>query len=305
MIKKIIPIALLALIAVGCNDDNEESHAEIEEYESIGLLISDAESNDLHWYNPHQKSLETFEATYASARLSRTGTGRYAAVIHRDGNLVEFFDSGLESHGNHVDILSDPGVVEMTGEAGKPTHFKSSHDLVLAFNDEDGTLLMANESDISNDGSKMTVLDAGLTPHHGAMAIFDNGSIAVTKKTGDVEGSLPEQVLVIDQVGSVLHQASITTNGIHGNASDGNYAVFGSASGILVVAQDGTQKLIAHPDGFGDSWFSSILSTISDGLFVAYTADQGVFVIDILLICLLGTVSVRYGRERKSGSCFA
>ncbi|WP_422361366.1 YncE family protein [Reichenbachiella sp.] len=281
MIKKIIPMGLLAIGTFGCSEDNEMSHAEAEEFEGIGVLISDAESQDLHWYNHHNKSQETFESKHAKPRIYRTGSGRYAAIIHRDESLVEYFDSGLELHGNHVDELNEPGIGPMTGVGGKPTHFKSSHNLLLAFNDEDGTLLMADEADVSENGAKMTVLDAGLTPHHGAMAIFDNGNIAVTKKTGDIEGSLPEQVQIIDQTGAMAHEATITTNGIHGNAGDGNHAVFGSASGILVVTQDGAQKLIDHPDSFGDSWFGSILSTQYDGVFVGYTSDHGVYLIDV------------------------
>lgn len=281
MIKKIIPFAVIGTLAFGCTDENENSHDEVEEYSSIGLLISDAESQDLHWYSPHSESLDIYQAAHAGARTYRTGSGRYAALIHRDANLVEFFDSGLEWHGNHVDILGDPTIVTMTGEAGKPTHFKGSHNLVLTFNDEDGTLLMADESDISETGAKMSILDAGLTPHHGAMAVFDNGTIAVTKKTGDIPGALPEQVQIIDQTGSMVHEPTISTNGIHGNASDGHHAVFGSASGILVVEEDGSQKLISHPDDFGDAWFGSILSTSTDGLFVGYTADKGIYVIDV------------------------
>ncbi|WP_456460445.1 hypothetical protein [Reichenbachiella sp.] len=281
MIKKIIPIGLLVVGTFGCSEENEKPQAEAEEFEGIGVLISDAESQDLHWYNHHHQSQETFTSKHAKSRIYRTGTGRYAAIIHRDENLVEYFDSGLELHGNHVDELREPGIGPMIGEGGKPTHFKSSHDLLLAFNDEDGTLLMADEADISENGAKMTVLDAGLTPHHGAMVIFDNGNIAVTKKTGDIEGSLPEQVQIIDQTGALTHEAKITTNGIHGNASDGNHAVFGSASGILVVNQDGTQKLIDHPDSFGDSWFGSILSTQFEGVFVGYTSDHGVYLINV------------------------
>lgn len=70
--------------------------------------------------------------------------------------------------------------------------------------------------------------------------------------------------------------------GIHGNASDGTYAVFGSASGVLVVESSGKQKFITLPEDFGTAWFGSILETKAKGKFIGYTAAKGAYLIDVV-----------------------
>jgi hypothetical protein len=163
-----------------------------------------------------------------------------------------------------------------------PTHFKSKIGELMTFNDGDGTLSVAKESEINTAGAKFKVINAGLLAHHGAMATFTNGTYAITEKDNSITGTLPEKVKIIDNTGKTLFDATIVTKGIHGNASDGIYAVFGSASGILVVESSGKQKLIAHPEDFGTAWFGTILETSTKGKFIGYTAAKGAYLIDVV-----------------------
>jgi hypothetical protein len=195
---------------------------------------------------------------------------------------VETFDSGFEYHGDHVDTKGTPKFGSLTGSSLLPTHFKSKLGKILTFNDGDGTLSVAKESDVHTTNASFTTINAGLLAHHGAMATFSNGTYAITEKDNTITGTLPEKVKVIDRTGKTLYAAKVSTAGIHGNASDGTYAIFGSASGVLVEESNGNQKLIPHPTDFGTAWFCTILETATTGKFVGYTAAKGAYLIDVV-----------------------
>ena len=261
---KLIFLFALSLFAVSCSNDDDDNNTEtpdesLAEYKYLRILLSDEKTAQLTLVNPVDATIASFNAKFAKSALYTTESGRYAAIIHRASNEVETFDSGFETHGDHVDVDGVPQFGTLTGQSLMPTHFKSKLGEIMSFNDGDGTLSVAKESDVNTEGAKFKTINAGLLAHHGAMATFTNGTYAITVKDNSITGTLPEKVKIIDNTGKTLFEPTTTTNGIHGNASDGTYAVFGSASGILVVQSTGEQKLIAHPEDFGTAWFGTIL----------------------------------------------
>ncbi|MGR3810527.1 hypothetical protein [Jiulongibacter sp. NS-SX5] len=271
---------MLFLASCENTSNDVEPNDENTEFKHIRLLVSDENSSELSLVNPYTNEVQSFDAQYAKSRLYTTESGRYAAIIHREDNLLQTFDIGLEFHGDHVDVRGTPKFGALVGESALPTHFKSKKGQLLTFNDGDGTLSVANESDIHTQGMKMKTINAGLEVHHGAMAHFNNGNYAVTEKVNVIPGVLPERVKVIDADENTVHESSIETAGIHGNATDGTVAVFGSASGILVVNSSGEQKLIPHPEDFDTAWFGAILETSKEGYFLGYTGSKGVYLIN-------------------------
>jgi hypothetical protein len=277
-------VVALSFFAQSCSDDDSSDNIDetLTEYKHLRILVSDETSKALTLVNPFLNTTTSFEAKFPKSALYTTESGRFAGIIHRENDLTETFDTGLEFHGDHVDIKGTPKFGALTGVASKPTHFKSNYGEILTFNDGDGTLAVGSESEIHTNGAKMKIVNAGLKAHHGAMAVFSNGSYAITEKDNSIPGVLPERVKVIDKTGKELFASSIATKGIHGNASDGEYAVFGSASGILVVNNKGQQFLIPHPESFGAAWFGTILETPTKGNFVGYTAAKGAYHINVL-----------------------
>ncbi|OXA82105.1 hypothetical protein SAMN05444397_101854 [Flavobacterium aquidurense] len=282
---KLIFLFVLASFAVSCNNDDDNTaipDEALSEYKYLRILLSDEKTTALTLVNPLDASTTSFTAKFAKASLYTTESGRYAGIIHRTANTVETFDSGFESHGDHVDVDGTPKFGALVGQSLLPTHFKSKIGELLTFNDGDGTLAVAKESEINTVGAKFKSINAGLLAHHGAMATFSNGTYAITVKDNSVAGTLPEKVKIIDNAGKTLFDATVATKGIHGNASDGTYAVFGSASGVLVVESSGKQQLISLPEDFGTAWFGSILETKAKGKFVGYTAAKGAYLIDVV-----------------------
>ena len=283
--QKFLFLVALSTFILSCsnddaNDDNLQEDAQ--EYKYLRVLISDASTTELSLVNPADASTVFFNAKFPKSSLYTTESGRFAGIIHRTDNTVETFDSGFEFHGDHVDTKGTPKFGALTGSSLSPTHFKSKLGEILTFNDGDGTLSVAKESDVHTVGATFTTINAGLLKHHGAMATFSNGTYAVTEKDNSIAGTLPEKVKIINNTGTTVHAAKLVTLGIHGNATDGTYAVFGSASGILVVESNGNQKLIPHPTDFGTAWFGSILETAYAGKFVGYTAAKGAYLIDVV-----------------------
>lgn len=283
---KLILLFALSLSAVSCsNDDNntiENPDEALTEFKYLRILLSDEKTTQLTLVNPVDATSSFFNAKFAKSSLYTTESGRYAGIVHRLDNTVETFDSGFESHGNHVDVDGLPKFGTLTGQSSLPTHFKSKIGEILTFNDGDGTLSEAKESAVNTAGAKFNVINAGLLAHHGAMAAFGNGTYAITVKDNSVAGTLPEKVKIIDNSGKTLFEPTLATKGIHGNASDGTFAVFGSASGVLVVESNGKQKLIAFPQDFGTAWFGTILETDYNGKFVGFTAAKGAYLIDVI-----------------------
>lgn len=284
---KLLFLFAISLFAVSCSndDDNHDDHDHnetSEEHTFVRVLVSDEKTTELTLFDPHEEKTSSFTAKFAKSSLYTTESGRFAGIVHRDNNFVETFDSGLELHGDHIDVDDVPKFGILATSTLKPTHFKSKIGEILTFNDGDGTLSVGKEADVNKAGATFKTVNAGLLAHHGAMATFKNGTYAITEKDNSVTGTLPEKVKIIDNTGKTLFDAKIQTKGIHGNASDGVYAVFGSSSGILVVESNGNQKLIDHPSDFGTAWFGSILETASAGKFIGYTAAKGAYLIDVV-----------------------
>ena len=279
---------LIAASFAACKKDKNELEPEViaKEQKFVRVLVSDEKSNALTQIDPFTAKISTFTTKYPLANIYGTASGRYAAVLYGAQNLVEVFDSGLKSHDDHVDVDGIPKWAAITANNIKPTHFKSKGNESLIFNDGEGTLSVGNDADFNTTNAKFKIINAGLLPHHGAMAQFTNGNYAITATT--TSGASPTKVMIIDKNGAQVHAATQEVGNIHGNASDGLSAVFGAftssaaaAGGVLVVVQNGTQRMIPNPDGFGAFRLATILYAESAKKFIGYVATKGAYLIDL------------------------
>jgi len=285
-----LAFALLAATAfTACNDDqdaNPDAAATDTEYQFMRVLVTDEQASTLTQITPADASIASFPTKYPLANLYSTASGRFAAVLYQNQNLVEVFDTGLESHVDHVDVKGTPKWGAITANGGKPTHFKSKDTESLIFNDTDGTLSVGNDADFHTAGATFKVVNAGLLPHHGAMAQFTNGNYAVT--TTKTSGANPTSVKIINKSGAEVRPATLETGAIHGNATDGSNAVFGcftttaNADGsVLVVKASGEQRLIPNPAGFGPYRLANVYYAEGAKKFIGFVATKGAYLINI------------------------
>ncbi|MFD1144783.1 hypothetical protein ACFQ4C_26880 [Larkinella insperata] len=277
-----LSLSVAALLTSCQKDGNDPAPGQSAgEYQHVRLLVSDGTSKQLTQIAPASGTITTFDAQYPNATLYATASGRFAALLYGSQNFVQYFDSGLEYHGDHVDVKGTPKFAAMTSDRPKPTHFKTRGTESLIFNDGDGTLSVGNEADFHVAGAKMNVINAGLTAHHGAMAKFDNGTYAVTFVDASSKLSGPHGVKIIDATGKEVFASKLAVSRLHGNATDGTNAVFGVAGGALVVTQSGEQRLISNPEGFGDIRLGTILEAAAVKKFVGFVATKGAYFVDI------------------------
>ncbi|TDH26960.1 hypothetical protein EXU57_09150 [Segetibacter sp. 3557_3] len=290
-LRNLCLVLTLASAFTACRKDTADQQLDghedpTREYKYLRLLVSDEVSNKINLVEPFSGKITAFDAKYPLSSLYGTASGRFAAVLYQNQNLVEVFDGGLQSHVDHIDVIREPGWSNITANGLKPSHFKSKGVESLIFNDNDGTLSVGNESDFNKPGAKFSVINAGLFPHHGAMTQFNNGTYAVT--IAPSAGASPNRVQVINQSGSVVHASTLETGAIHGNASDGNVAVFGgftssaaTEGAVLVVKASGEQRLIPNPAGFGAFRLANIYYAGSAKKFIGYVATKGAYLVDV------------------------
>lgn len=289
--KKLGIVLTMTLAFAACKKDNNEQEPQLpgevnKEQKFLRVLVSDEQGTQLSYIDPFNAKVTAVTAKYPLANLYGTASGRYAVVLYQAQNLVEVFDSGLQTHVDHVDEVGTAKWAAITATGLKPTHFKSKGTESLIFNDSDGTLSVGNDADFNTGGAKFGLINAGLLPHHGAMAQFSNGSYAVT--VAPSSGASPNRVQIINKSGSMVHASTMEIGAIHGNASDGNVAVFGgftsagaTAGGVLVVSAAGEQKLIPNPDSFGAFRLANIYYAESAKKFIGFVAAKGAYNIDV------------------------
>jgi DNA-binding beta-propeller fold protein YncE len=244
----------------------------------VRIFASDQANSSYYLINPFKGTLEVIEGEHANSNLYRSPGGRFVTVINSDKNYVSFFDSGIEGHGEHAHVRGTPkwGLTKASGL--RPVHYYGYENDHLIFNDGDGTISHIKESEI-HEKALARNFSVG-TAHHGAPVLFNNNTIAVTEKDGSISGTLPERVKVVDMDGKLLFPSSIQTGGIHGEASNGDIALFGSTKGILKVEKSGTQELINYPASLGENWLGSIYYGKKSNTFVGFKSKVGLYKID-------------------------
>lgn len=275
MKRLLIPALGLALIIAGCRKNDKPADPVQPEAGYLRLVVSDVDKAQITVVEPLSKKTTVYPVKAAQPTLYATSTGQFAAVLSRTANTVEFFNSGIEKHGGHLHVHNPEMAAQKFTEAG-PTHFYAYNGLNAIFNDGTGSLSLFKDSELEGAAGKVLPV---ATPHHGAMVIFDDQTIAVTQKDGSVSGTLPERVKIIDRFGTVLHQSTIATKGIHGDAGNGKTAAFGSPDGILLVAQNGEQSLVPYPADFGTAWIGTVLGNKALPHFFGYVS-LGLYKID-------------------------
>ncbi|RFP64314.1 hypothetical protein D0N36_14755 [Hymenobacter lapidiphilus] len=282
-----LSLAAATLLASCDKNDKSEVAPDVKEYRYVRVLVTDEQDLKLTQITPRDASITSFDTDFPLGTLYPTASGRFAGVLYGPQNLVKMFDTGLESHGDHIDVKGTPKWGAITSTAPRPAHFKSSGAETLIFNDGDGTLSVSNETNFHNSGARFTVVNAGLVPHHGAMAHFGNDTYAVT--TASASGASPTRVQVIDKRGALTHASTLQTGAIHGNASDGENAVFGAwtstantSAGVLVVNKNGQQRLIPNPTDFGAFRLGTVLYAKEARKFIGFSGAKGAYLINLV-----------------------
>lgn len=271
---------LLAACFSSCDkNDSEDDAPEPAKTESqhVRLLIADQTSTAVTLLTPSKQTQESFQASFGGATLYPTGSSRFAAVVSGANNSVEFFDSGIEAHGDHAHIKGTPKWTLTKSGALKPAHFSVQGSSIAIFGDGDGHLHLTNEASLHTAATTTTV-PVG-SAHHGALITFSNNTFAVSDKAAT--GATPWRVKIVNAQGNEVGSPStVSVANIHGNATDGALALFGTPQGILKVQSSGQQELVPYPASFGSNWLSSLSYGAAAKTYLGMSATAGLHFIN-------------------------
>lgn len=271
--------ALLFTGAFSSCDKNDSEDATPDKVESqhVRLLVADQTSTAVTLLSPGKQTQEAFQSSFGGAAVYPTGSGRFAAFVYGSQNAVEFFDSGIEAHGDHVHTKGTPKWALTKSAAVKPAHFSVQESSIAIFGDGDGHLHLANEATLHS-LTTTTAVSVG-SAHHGAVTTFSNNTFAVSEKA--TTGATPWRVKVVNAQGREVGSASpIAVSNIHGNATDGTIALFGTPQGILKIQTGGQQELIAYPAAFGTNWLSTLGYGAAAKTFLGMSTTAGLHLVN-------------------------
>ncbi len=217
-------------------------------------------------------------------RYYMSNSGRYQIAVDRAGGKVRFFDSGIVNHDDHGhEYEAKWANAELTSVL--PTHFASSGGHILIFNDGDGSISYINEAQLEIPSYQPETFQLqGTVAHHGAGFRLDNGMFVATFKNTNEPGGIPQMVKFIESDGTVIEDnGGVEVVGIHGDAVNGQFGIFGSTDGIILVDNQSNIDLIPNIDGLnGESgnWIGTVKGHDKSNLFFGRSRNFGVFMID-------------------------
>lgn len=259
-----VSLAVAAALLTACGDTeiniNEKDPIAIEdpghdhdEVNGTGrLVITDLSSANVQVLElPAKTELVTFLAQGTPSALYASADHRYAAVVQRTQDLVQFVDGGLwqEDHVDHLhDYQADPQLAAFQLTQVRPTHFTASAGQLTVFFDGNSAtgaaagVAVLTDSDIGTDATDYPQLSYQTHQHGAAQA---RGEYLLSSiRDANSSTSLPESVGLYEQHGDHYHLEQTFTEtcpGLHGSAQNHDYIAFGCTDGVLLINQTGTE----------------------------------------------------------------
>ncbi len=254
-LQNLLKVAVLATLAScgggGGGDNNAHNNTKID---SNGrLVVTEKSSKTAHVYELN--SAITLEARHAleyePSAIYSSPQGRYAVLMQREKNQVQFLDGGVwqENHGDHLHDYQKASKLASWKIAGaRPTHYDVQESQQAAiFMDgnaeiqppQSATAFLLSDDSISA-GKTLASLDLG-TSIHGLAEPMDERLLTVSR-AADAGDALPTHLNLFLKNGAgyvASRQIPTRCNSMHGSYSSGRYTATGCADGMLIVHHNG------------------------------------------------------------------
>jgi hypothetical protein len=208
------------------------------EHNARALRVHDLDSNLVE---------ATYQADNVPSALYASPSGRYAVVVQRTQDLVQFVDGGIWQE-DHVDHLHDykqaSKAVAWKLTGARPTHYDVQVGKQSAFfmdgnaaatPPQNASVRLVTEASIASGGTA-AALDLGFAIH-GLAEPVDNKLLAVVR-AADAPDTLPTHLtLHLCEGASYRFDRQLPTrcDGMHGSGSSGAYSLVGCLDGMLLV----------------------------------------------------------------------
>lgn len=198
---------------------------------------------------PEKTELATFMVNATPSAIFSSGDYRYAAIVQRNQDLVNFIDGGLWQE-NHVDHLHDyqeaPRFMPFQLTGVRPTHFQQAPGQLAVFFDGNSatgaaaSVAVLTDAEIGEDRSDYPQLT--LTTHQHGAAQARGEFLISTLRDANSSTTLPNKVALYKKHSDHFDEVQVfaeTCPNLHGSAQNHDFVAFGCADGVLLIAQDG------------------------------------------------------------------
>ena len=215
--------ALLAasVLLAACNNDTgstplpggEDEHDHDHGAESAGRLVfthADGSNSRVYVHDLESRStLADFALVHPATAVHSSPEQRYAVIVQRDNDQVEFLDGGVYRHDDHVDE-GDPAMLPFTLSGVRPTHYRHHGEQAALFFDGDSASAALSQFHLFSDES----LESGGTlahqtldtAHHGIAEPLDG---VVLASQAAASGDAPDGISVFELHGDHFDDAKI------------------------------------------------------------------------------------------------
>lgn len=247
------------------DDDHDHDHGEVNAAGRLVLSAIDSAFVQVLAL-PEKTELDTFVVTATPSAIVASGDLRYAAVVQRNDDLVQFIDGGLwqEDHADHMhDYQEAPKLMPFQLTQVRPTHFTSADGQLAVFFDGNSAtgagagVAVLTDADIGEDRSDYPQLT--LTTHQHGAAQARGEYLLSTIRDANSSTTLPDQVGLYHQHGDhfdLEEVFAVNCPGLHGSAQNHDFIAFGCTDGVLLIEQSGetfTASKLENTEDFSGS----------------------------------------------------
>jgi hypothetical protein len=244
--------ALLAACGGGVDDDHNHGTDDIRIDTAGRLAVTENSARTLRIHDLDSGNVEASHALdHAPAAVYASAGGRYAVVMQRTQDQVQFVDGGIwqEDHVDHLHDYKQASRLSGFKLAGpRPTHFDvQAGRQVAIFMDgnaaatpvQNASVHLLTDATIGS-GSTLARLDLSV-PIHGLAEPVGDKLLAVAR-AADAPDTLPTHLTLHTRTGSgysLVRQLSARCNGMHGSFSSGSSTLVGCLDGMMLVKHTG------------------------------------------------------------------
>ncbi|WP_102795538.1 YncE family protein [Bowmanella denitrificans] len=278
------------IVVPGDGDDHD--HGDVS---SAGrLLVTSKGSNQVTLFELEDNSLlASIGLTFEPAYLYASPSKRYAMLVQRNDNQVEFIDGGLwqEDHGDHLHPYQQaPALMDFSLNGSRPTHVTVGASQVAVFFDGDGqngvnaSAAMFDEMHIGSDNNDYPIQEFDTHMHGAAQARGEN--LFATLRDANSATTLPDRIARFHAHGDHFHQEEtyeVICPVLHGSAQNHDAVAFACGDGVVVITeQDGqfsASKIVNSADFTEGMRIGSLRAHLAGEQFFGIAGSQ-VFVIN-------------------------
>ncbi|MDP2121196.1 MAG: zinc metallochaperone AztD [Hoeflea sp.] len=223
------------------------------------------------------------------AALTASASGQTVFAAQTEAGIVHAIKTGIRfsDHGEHRDLeVSDPALLPVTFEGGRPGHVVPHGDHAILFYDRGGKADIIDEAALLEGKAEVRSVDT-TKPHHG-VAVTMGSYVLVSVPNTDIEtkpDELPPRVglRVVDETGEQVGDIAPCTD-LHGEATSARLVAFGCKEGVLVARPGGLDgpklEMIPYPSEFPKAHTGTLLGGTAMQFFLGNYGEDKIVLID-------------------------